>query len=62
MYVPQIILLMKTTKKGDYMAPESEAFKMQAEKIICVSGGGSEKPGDDELDSMLFDPLFDGIF
>ena len=53
---------MKTTKKEDYLVPESKAFEMQAERIICVSGGGSEKPGDDELDSMFFDPLFDGIF
>ncbi len=54
---------MKTTKKEDYLVPESEAFEMQAERIICVSGGGSEHSGEGDipLPTMIPDG-FNSIF
>ena len=40
---------MKTTKRMDYVSPESEFFEMKAEAIICVSGGNSEGSGEGEI-------------
>lgn len=40
---------MKTTKKWGYVAPESEALKMQVESFICVSAGGSEHSGEGDI-------------